>query len=163
MKALDVLFEEYPVDGFQDIWFHGLEPTEVANLFNYACQKYGHGASHAIWNPDFDDNSDEPSSLCALSDVYYTFKPLIIETVSLDGVAIRIEDDNLAIDFDSGLEYWNSVRQSALMHWLRDLWNHAPHAVLDWAHEGSGDRPCQSQSELLRSAVMGDANLLNTS
>jgi hypothetical protein len=157
MEHLDSIFVRYPAEGFQDIWFRDLEPNDVARLFNYACQTYGQAAPRAIWVQPTDRELGLYSGESKLRDVDYEFTPLFIVDTVLESVAIRIEDDELAIDFDSGLEYWNSRRQTAFVHWLRELHRQVPNARLEWAHEGCTDSPSKRESALLRLVVIGEA------
>lgn len=128
---LDLIFVSYPAEGFQDIGFKALEPNDVARLFNYACQTYGQAAPRAVWVRPTDRELGLYSGDSKLRDVDYEFTPLLIADTVLEGVAIRIEDDELAIDFNSGLEYWNSTRQTAFIHWLHELHHQVPNARLE--------------------------------
>lgn len=151
MTCLDSIFASYPSEGFQDIWFGALEPNEVVHLFNYACQTYGQAAPRAFWDPE----EGVCCSECKLPCIEYEFPPLLIGNTVLDGIAIRVECNELAIDFDSGLDYWNPERQAAFINWLRDLHQQVPNAQLAWAHEGCEHNPSERESELLRLAVSG--------
>lgn len=152
MLNLDPIFEYQSVYGYQDIWFRGLKPSEVAHLFNHACHAYGHGNQPEI---TYDSDSDLFIANDQLPDIFYEFSPLRINDIDLDGVIIRIEDNQMAIDFGGGIEYWNTARQYAFIHWLRLLWKLVPHAKLDWSHEGHS-RQSDQQTELLRLAVIGN-------
>lgn len=154
---LDSIFARYPADGFQDIWFNALEPSDVLRLFNYACQTYGQQtAPRAAWSQFTNQASDADLSGYELQDIDYEFAPLVIGDIALEGVAIRIEDDSLAVDFNSGLEYWNPLRQTAFIRWLRELHRQVPNARLEWAREGGIHSPSEHGSELLRRAVAND-------
>lgn len=61
--------------------------------------------------------------------------------------------DAFAVDFDPGLDYWTPRRQIAFISWLRELSQHVPDALLEWAHEGMESRPDAAISALLRAAV----------
>jgi hypothetical protein len=156
MAHLDSIFASYPGDGFQDGWFNALEPSEVARLFNYACQTYAQAAPGAVWVAPSDRESGIYFGGSTLRDAHYAFKPLLIGDTVLDDVAIRIENDALAIDFNSGLDYWNCKRQVAFVYWLRDLHRQAPNARLTWAHEGCVNNPSMRESALLWLAVHCD-------
>ena len=156
MANLNSIFASYP-EGFQDVWFSDLEPNNVECLFNYACQTYGKAAPRAVWVQPTDRESGIYFGLTNLRNVDYEFTPLLVGNTVLEGVVIRIEDDRLAIDFNSGLEYWNPTRQAAFIHWLRELYHQAPNARLEWAHEGCANSPSERESALLRLAVVGDA------
>lgn len=156
MAYFDSIFAEYHGDGFQDIWFKNLEPNDVARLFNYACQTYGQAALYATWVQPTDQELGIYFGESKLRDIDYEFTPLLIGSTVLEGVAIRIEDDELAIDFNSGLDYWNSARQTAFIDWLRELYHQVPNAQLEWAHEGCINSPSEPISTLLRLAVIGN-------
>jgi hypothetical protein len=155
---LDSIFASYPTEGFQDVWFSALEPSDVARLFNYACQTYGQAPPRVVWVQSTDRELGIYFGVSKLRDVDYEFNHLLIGSTVLEGVAIRIENDELAIDFNSGLEYWNSTRQAAFVHWLRELHRQVPNARLEWAHEGCANSPSERESALLRLAlaVVGD-------
>ena len=154
MAQLDSIFASYPSQGFQDIWFSGLEPAEVAHLFNFACRTYGQEAPCAVWERPVDGPQACPGDL-QLQDIDHEFTPLRAGGEVLDGVIIRIEDDRLVVDFHSGLEYWNARRQAAFVEWLREHHRQVPHARLEWAHEGCRSAPSEPESALLRLAVVG--------
>ncbi|MDZ4097384.1 MAG: hypothetical protein U1E13_01655 [Methylophilaceae bacterium] len=156
MAHLDSIFASHPAEGFQDVWFSALEPNDVARLFNYACQTYGQEAPSTVWVQPTDRELGIYFGVSKLRDVDYEFTPLLIGNTVLEGVVIRIEDDGLAIDFSSGLEYWNATRQAAFVHWLRELHRQVPNARLLWAHEGCANSPSERESALLRLAVVGD-------
>lgn len=157
MAHLDSIFASYPAEGFQDVWFSDLKPNDVARLFNYACQTYGQAAPRAVWVQPTDRELGIYFGVSKLRNVDYEFTPLLVGSTVLEGVVIRIEDDGLAIDFSSGLDYWNSTRQAAFVHWLRELHRQVPNARLEWAHEGCANSPSERESALLRLAVVGDA------
>lgn len=154
---LDLIFASYPAEGFQDVWFNALEPNEVERLFNYACQTYGHAAPCAVWVQPTDRELGIYFGASELRNVDYEFTPLLVGSTVLEDVVIRIEEDRLAIDFSGGLDYWNSTRQAAFVHWLRELYRQVPNARLEWAHEGCANSPSEHESALLRLAVVGDA------
>jgi hypothetical protein len=158
MPALDPIFQYYPEDGFQDIWFHELSALETACLYNYACVTYGDSSSQAIWHTEEEMKAQFPFSSSQLHEVNFSFKPLRIGEETLEGIVIRIENDSVAVDFEGGLTYWNSVRQEVLIRWLQALFQRAPNARIDWAHEGCFDARSERESLLLCSAVeRGDA------
>lgn len=150
MAFLDPIFAAYPVDGFQDIWFRGLTASEAEGLFYFACHN-----QEAADIMDVHEAGAEERRFAL--EAGHEFKALTIDNVVLQGVAIRIEDDEVAIDFNTGLEYWNSARQDAFIEWLRSLHRRVPHARLDWAHEGCGSSPSEYETNLLRRALAGDA------
>lgn len=154
MSSFDPIFAEYPALGFQDIWFLGLEPAETAMMFNFACNTYGKGVACTVGPKETVQVSLNTSEL---PDADYEFKPLLFNGIQLDGVAIRIEEGKLAIDFNSGIDYWTDERQAALISWLRALHRQAPQAKLIWAHEGCINSPSEDETTLLRLAVAGAA------
>jgi hypothetical protein len=97
MSALDPIFDCYPGQGFQDVWFRGLDPDQVADLFSFACGTGDPEGSFPIIEHEPDD--EWPT----LRDVHCALKSLNVDGVDLHGIVIRIEDDALAIDFDVGL------------------------------------------------------------
>ena len=149
MSYLDPIFASYPMQGFQDIWFLGLAPTEVECLFEFACKTFGNGTVPICR----DGETAFTMNMNTLYEVDYNFNPLIFNGVRLDGVAIRIEKDELAIDFNGGIDYWIDERQIAFIAWLHMLQNEAPNAQLAWAHEGCVSTPSENESKLLRDAV----------
>lgn len=155
MARFDLIFASYPLQGFQDIWFSALEPNEVARLFDYVCQTYGKSAPCAIWVQPTDAELGIYYKKTVLRDIDYKLPPLVADDTVLEDIAIRIENDRLAIDFNSGLEYWNTTRQTAFIHWLRELYRQAPNARLEWAHEGFGDSFSECETTLLQLAVNG--------
>ena len=156
----DLIFAAYGALGFQDIWFVGLEPGEVAQLFDYACLTYGRRAPLAQRVVPIQRSESAQHALglnSEVPDIDYAFAPLRVDDTVLEGVVIRIENNRLAIDFNSGLDYWNRDRQAAFIKWLRDLHRQVPRARLEWAHEGCANSPCRPLSELLNTLVADKA------
>lgn len=137
MSQLDPLFALYPLDGLQDIWFFDLEPARVVALYEFASGERYPGKS----------------GLQELQDVSCQLAPFVFDGAELSGIAIRIEHGNLAIDFDSGLEYWTDSRQHAFIGWLRTLRHQTREVRLVWAHEGADHQASPVQTGLLRRAV----------
>lgn len=153
------LFQEYEVYGFQDIWFEGLDPPAVTALFRYAASFRG-GPPPASQGVAPDADSCEPSASpapefpddCMLIGFRFLGE-------SFDDVCVRIEDEAVAVDFDTGLDRWHDSRIEAFVAWLRLLWASCPGATLTWAHEGCNHSPHAEFSLRLRAALRAEVGL----
>jgi hypothetical protein len=147
MSELDALFIDDRDNGVQDIWFLGLDRSQAEALFEGARRMSA---------------SNQPSPTAALPDGEWVdmclyFSPLQVGDVALKGVCLRVEDTEVAVDFNPGLDYWTPQRQWALMDWLRALLPLAPNATLIWAQEGCINSPDAAATDALRRAVLGPA------
>lgn len=138
MSQLDLLFTRYPLDGFQDIWFFDLEPDRAIALYEFAGGERYH---------------DNDQARLEGWDIHCFLAPFMHRGVELSGIAVRIEHQNFAVDFNTGLDYWIDARQHAFIDWLRGLYRYAPEARLTWAHEGCDNRPSLQETALLQRAV----------
>lgn len=138
MSELDPIFAEYPLEGFQDIWFFELEPDRAIALYEVVSGERYH---------------DDIRARLEGWDIDCTLAPFEVHGVELSDIGVRIERGEFAVDFYNGLDYWTHERQRAFIDWLREICRHVPEARLAWAHEGFPDRPSPQQTALLRRAL----------
>lgn len=139
MTQYDAIFAKDPMEGFQDIWFFDLEPARVIELYEFACP----------------GGYPDEARAHALQDASCMLDDFVFDGVVLSGIGIRIEAENLVVDFYNGLDYWTEARQLAFLGWLRTLYLKAPEARLAWAAEGADHHPSARETDLVLQAVNG--------
>jgi len=144
----DALFEKDADGEFQDIWISHLSKTEYIDFYNFALRST---APDLETYPDSLRNDDELYEFsCSLS-------PLVFDGEQFPDVTIRIQNLEVAIDFDTGLNLWPRIKQSAFIAWLAELRSHFPAAQFWWTLANAQFAPDTERTALLRYAMLNSS------